>query len=121
MEIITPTENMKKLIISTLASLISLAAFAATPIDLGSAGSTPYDRYMAPVKQVLTHLPSNESASMERVRQLMREGRGFRYAYTDPYTAAFPVQTAQTRSGDCKAKALWLCDQLHDASVRFVI
>jgi hypothetical protein len=39
----------------------------------------------------------------------------------DPYVAALPQETARTRTGDCKDKALWLCDQLNDSSVRFVI
>lgn len=109
----------------TLLFLISLAAssvaFANTPMDLGSPSNfTPYDRYMAPVKQVMTHLAGEED-SMDRVRQLMHEGRNFRYSFTEPYIAATPEHTAAIRAGDCKAKALWLADQLNDASVRFVI
>jgi hypothetical protein len=75
---------------------------------------------MSPVKQVLTHL-SSDDASMDQVRKLMHEGRGFRYSFTSPYVAATPEETAATRAGDCKAKALWLADQLNDKSVRFVI
>jgi hypothetical protein len=69
---------------------------------------------------VLTHLTSADS-SMDKVRNLMREGRGFRYSFTAPYVAATPEVTAATRAGDCKAKALWLADQMNDSSVRFVI
>ena len=98
-----------------------LSGLARTPLDLGSpASNTPYDPYMSPVKEVLTHL-SSEEAPMDRVCKLMREGRAFRYSFTSPYVAATPDETAATRSGDCKAKALWLADQLNDASVRFVI
>jgi hypothetical protein len=98
-----------------------LPGLARTALDLGSpASATPYDPYMSPVKQVLTHL-SSEDASMDRVCSLMREGRAFRYSFTSPYVAATPDVTETTRSGDCKAKALWLADQLNDASVRFVI
>jgi hypothetical protein len=75
---------------------------------------------MSPVKLVLRHL-SAEDASMDRVRQLMHEGRAFRYSFTSPYVAATPTVTETTRAGDCKAKALWLADQLNDESVRFVI
>jgi len=105
-----------------LALLASQAlTFAHTNLDLGfPASDTPYDPYMSPVKQVLTHL-SNEDSSMDRVRQLMHEGRAFRYSFTSPYLAATPAVTETTRAGDCKAKALWLADQLNDASVRFVI
>ena len=96
-------------------------ALARTDLDLGSpASATPYDPYMSPVKLVLTHL-TNEENSMDRVRRLMHEGRGFRYSYTSPYVAATPDVTATTRAGDCKAKALWLANQLNDESVRFVI
>ncbi len=98
-----------------------VAGLARTTLDLGfPAAATPYDAYMSPVKQVLTHL-SNDDAPMDRVRSLMREGRAFRYSFTSPYVAATPDTTAATRSGDCKAKALWLADQLNDESVRFVI
>src|SRR5476649_2928512 len=112
---------MKSLLLA-LALLASQGlALAHTSLDLGSpASATPYDPYMTPVKQVLTHL-SNEDNSMTRVRQLMHEGRAFRYSFTSPYVAATPEVTASTRAGDCKAKALWLADQLNDGSVRFVI
>jgi hypothetical protein len=99
----------------------NVLALARTELDLGSpASATPYDAYMNPVKQVLTRLASEET-SMDRVRSLMREGRAFRYSFTSPYLAATPDVTATTRAGDCKAKALWLADQLNDESVRFVI
>ena len=108
---------------TTLFSLLSLATaqFAAASIDLGSTTSgTPYDRYMTPVRSVLHNL-AGEETSMDRVRRLMAQGRNFRYSFTDPYTAASPSRTAATRAGDCKAKSLWLCDQLNDSSVRYVI
>ena len=98
-----------------------LLALARTDLDLGSpATATPYDRYMSPVKLVLTHL-TNEQNSMDRVRVLMHQGRRFRYSFTSPYVAATPNVTATTRAGDCKAKALWLADQINDQSLRFVI
>jgi hypothetical protein len=111
-----------KIFLFALALLSSqLLAVARTNLDLGfPATDTPYDPYMTPVKQVLTHL-TNEENSMGRVRQLMHEGRAFRYSFTSPYVAATPDVTATTRAGDCKAKALWLADQLNDQSVRFVI
>ena len=108
--------------------LLSLALFlaasltaSAVPVDLGStAGFTPYDAYMRPVKQVLSAVP-NQKADMERVQQLVREGRSFRYVHSDPYNPTLPAETARRRSGDCKDKALWLCNQLQDSSARFVI
>ena len=112
---------VKKAFLALLVVLASQAAFGTTPIDLGfNAGSTPYDRYMNPVKRVLTHL-DGESPSLDRVRELMHEGRSFRYSFTEPYLAASPEVTAATRSGDCKAKAIWLANQLNDPNVRFVI
>jgi hypothetical protein len=107
------------LILALLASQVM--AFSRSSLDLGlPASETPYDSYMGPVKQVLTHLGSQDD-SMDQVRHLMHIGRAFRYSFTSPYVAATPEQTAMTRSGDCKAKALWLADQLNDQSVRFVI
>jgi hypothetical protein len=112
---------MKSLLFALALMASQGLALAHTALDLGSpASATPYDPYMSPVKQVLTHL-SNEDNSMTRVRQLMHEGRAFRYSFTSPYVAATPEVTASTRAGDCKAKALWLADQLNDGSVRFVI
>jgi hypothetical protein len=112
---------MKTLALSIIAVLVSQFSSAGSTIDLGTnAGYTPYDRYMSPVKQVLAHL-NGQSPSMDKVCQLMSQGRNFRYSFTDPYTAATPDVTASLHAGDCKAKSLWLADQLNDPSVRFVI
>jgi transglutaminase-like putative cysteine protease len=102
-----------KIVLGALTLLCSnVLGLARTELDLGfPASATPYDAYMYPVKQVLTRLASEET-SMDRVRRLMRDGREFRYSFTSPYVAATPDVTAATRSGDCKAKALWLADQL---------
>lgn len=98
----------------------ALGAFA-IPVDLGSAaGFTPYDAYMRPVKRVLSAVPE-QKAGLDRVEELMHEGRSFRYVHSDPYNPSLPAETARRRSGDCKDKALWLCDQLKDSSARFVI
>lgn len=120
MEILIISIVMKQLFFSTaLLLLAKLSAFAI--VDLGSTTAhTPYDRYMSPVKQVFNGI-RGEGTSMERVQSLMREGRGFRYAHTEPYYPAAPQETAARRVGDCKDKALWLIDQLQDPSARFVI
>jgi len=103
-----------------LAVASSISAFAA-PVDLGSTASfTPYDSYMRPVKRVLCSVRDGKAA-MPKVEQLMKEGRSFRYAHTDPYNPTLPAETARRKTGDCKDKALWLCDQLQDSSARFVI
>ena len=82
--------------------------------------STPYDQYLSPVRRVFGGLGSS-SASMARVEELMSEGRKFRYQFNEPYTAAPPEVTAERRRGDCKSKSLWLCWEMKDASVRFVV
>ena len=58
---------------------------------------------------------------MEQVRALLETAHGFRYALTDPYRAALPDETERRRSGDCKAKSLWLIEQMGDRRVRYVI
>jgi hypothetical protein len=111
-----------KFLCLTLALLFtaSIPAFGDS-VDLGSnAGYTPYDAYMRPVKRILCSVP-NQKADMERAEELMREGRAFRYVHSDPYNPLPPAETARRRAGDCKDKALWLCDQLQDSSARFVI
>ena len=121
MEILLSTDFMRFLFIALALFSSQLLALARTDLDLGSpAAATPYDPYMSPVKQVLTHL-TNEQNSMDLVRRLMHQGRQFRYSFTSPYVAATPNVTAATHAGDCKAKALWLADQLNDQSLRFVI
>jgi hypothetical protein len=110
---------MKRAIISILTLLSSV--FAAEAVDLGSQSvATPYDKYLGPVRTVLSSL-DGQKANMDQVKVLMKKGRAFRYHMDDPYTPAMPSITAKEREGDCKDKALWLCDQLNDSSVRFVI
>jgi len=113
-------EPMKKLIITTALLLLSnFALFAA--VDLGTTTDhTPYDRYLAPVKDVFNSM-HGEAATMDKVQVLMRQGRAFRYAHNEPYVPAMPQETAARHTGDCKDKALWLMDQLQDPSARFVI
>jgi hypothetical protein len=106
-----------------LALLLPISGALAVDLDLGTqSGGSPYDRYMGPVKTVLNHVNgAPASASMDSVRQLMRVGRSFRYAFDTPYVANMPGVTAARKAGDCKDKALWLASQLNDSSVRFVI
>ena len=107
-EIIVSPMNIKSALLAFAA--LAFSQFSASAVvDLGSAGRTPYDRFMTPVKQVLGSIDSDK-APMERAQKLMRVGRAFRYSYTDPYNPALPSVTASTRAGDCKAKSLWLCD-----------
>ena len=114
-------------IIAMKTSLLSLALLliakiaAPAAFDVGTPSDyTPYDRYMSPVRTVLSHL-GQQKPNMEQVKKLMVQGRGFHYRMENPYVAAMPETTASKRSGDCKDKALWLCSQLGDSDVRFVI
>jgi hypothetical protein len=110
---------MKSLTTAILAIFSTLVT--ANAVDLGNASyGTPYDRYMSPVKSTLASL-GKQRPTMDKVNLLMKEGRSFRYHMDHPYLPASPEETARTRTGDCKDKALWLCDQLDDSSVRFVI
>lgn len=99
------------------------AAFAVARPDLsnGRPGPTPYDPYRAPVDAVMGHL-DGPSPSFATVATLMRQGYAFKYVFDAPYLAQMPQVTAAKRSGDCKAKSLWLASRMNDASnVRYVI
>jgi transglutaminase-like putative cysteine protease len=110
-----------KAALATLSTFVALSVQALSALDLGfPAGATPYEPYMRPVKQVLGALDGN-APSMDRVKGLLKEGKSFRYSFTEPYVAANPSVTARTRSGDCKAKSLWLMNEIGDPSVRYVI
>ena len=110
-----------KSLIPALAGLLLYQVSALAVVDLGAESSyTPYDSYMRPVRKVLGSV-KGEKATMDKVKDLMKVGRGFRYSFTDPYTAALPHVTAATRKGDCKAKSLWIIDQMGDENVRYVI
>ena len=105
----------------SLALLLAAKITASAAFDTGTpADYTPYDRYMNPVRSVLSHL-GQQKPSMEQVKKFMIQGRNFHYRMENPYVAAMPETTAAKRSGDCKDKALWLCRQLGDSDVRFVI
>lgn len=114
--------NIRTLRILALICAIPIYSHAAAAIDLGSSTSrTPYDPYMTPVFAVMRQLTG--SADPATVAQLVRQGKGFRYSYkkTEPYVPQTPEETESTRSGDCKAKSLWLASKMNDKKVRFVI
>ena len=107
--------------LAALAVLLLAKASAFAAFDLGSStNSTPYDPYMRPVKEVLVGLHGS-AARIDDVKNYMRTSHSFRYSFTEPYIAQLPAVTANLKSGDCKAKSLWLADQLDDRNVRFVI
>jgi hypothetical protein len=113
---------MKFKALLALLTLLFATIVAPAAVDLGTPASvSPYEPYMQPVKQVLGSLASTGS-SMDRVKELMREGRSFRYSFTEPYVAQMPEATARTRTGDCKAKSLWIANEIGDRNnVRYVI
>lgn len=88
--------------------------------NLQPAGYTPYDSYLAPVRQVLARTPSRPK-SLSTASQLLKTAHNFRYVPRHPYRADLPSITASRKSGDCKAKALWLYDRLGDTSALYVI
>jgi len=107
------------LFVATLAAVPAARAFDVN--DLGTpVGRTPYDRYFGGVKQVLAQTASGRAQQTE-VSQLVKRGRGFRYSFTTPYIPQTPDVTEATRTGDCKAKSLWLADRMNDSNVRFVV
>jgi hypothetical protein len=107
----------------TFGAATLLSGFLTHAVDLGSPVSrTPYDQYLSPVYSVLQRLGSGQPDPAV-VAQLVREGRSFRYVYKkeQPYVPQTPEETESTKSGDCKAKALWLASKIGSRKVRFVI
>jgi len=106
--------------------LLAFCALCAPPakaqLNLGAPTSrTPYDQYLGPMWSVFSHLSGK--ADPATVEQLVRQGRAFRYSYNkaQPFVPQTPGETEATKSGDCKAKSLWLADKMNDRGVRFVI
>jgi hypothetical protein len=112
--------NTKTFLSSVTALALTLTS-ASAAFDLGTpASGTPYEAYSGPVKSVLNRLPG-QKADMNSVKANLKTGYSFRYSFTTPYLAQSPETTAKTKSGDCKAKSLWLINQLGDRNVRYVI
>jgi hypothetical protein len=110
-----------KTLLFVLGILVAFHPLPARSLDLGQPVSgSPYEIYMENVKNVL-HSIKGSRASMDRAEALMREGRALRYSFDTPFAPAPPSTTSALRAGDCKSKSLWLCEQLSDRNVRFVI
>jgi hypothetical protein len=100
---------------------VSWCPVEAREVDLGKpVQSTPYDKYLGPMRDVLGRLGANHP-TMPLVNGWVREGRGFRYSFTEPYVPQLPEVTERLRAGDCKAKSLWLANEMNDRTVRFVV
>ena len=112
-----------KVLGAVLALYAGCIAAAHAQLNLGSSTSrTPYDPYLGPVWSVFQRLSSGQT-DMSLVEQLVRQGKSFRYVYkaTDPYVPQAPDVTESTKSGDCKAKSLWLASKMNTRKVRYVI
>jgi hypothetical protein len=108
-----------------VAGFVALMLFpiASPALDLGSsAARTPYDPYMGPVFSVFGRLGGSQPDPAQ-VEQWVKEGRAFRYSFSksQPYVPQSPEQTESSKSGDCKAKSLWLASKMDTRKVRFVI
>lgn len=111
---------MKILLYTLLFSLTAPLLLATPDLSTARSGPTPYDPYLRPVNTVFARL-NGSAPSFERVSALVRQGYAFRYEFDAPYVAASPEETASRHAGDCKAKSLWLAQQMNDPSVRYVI
>jgi hypothetical protein len=102
----------------------SRASFPLPPggreLELQPTSSTPYDRYFGSVRSVIASMEPH-ATSMVKACHLMKVGHSFEYISRDPYRPDPPKLTEVQHSGDCKSKALWLFDNLADASALFVI
>jgi hypothetical protein len=109
---------MKCLIVITCALA---ATAAALEVDPGSPTSrTPYDGYLSTMRTVMSSLGSNHPDEGS-VQGYVRTARGFRYSMKDPFVPQTPAETESTKSGDCKAKSLWVAYKMDDRTLRFVV
>lgn len=95
-------------------------ATAVRELSLQPTTLTPYDRYVGTVRAVFGRIESREPGMLEAC-ELMKVANSFRYEAGDPYRASLPEVTATTRTGDCKAKALWIYERLGDPAALYVI
>ncbi len=115
--------KIKSSLICLFSALFAATALSAAELNLGTPTSrTPYDPYLDPVWKVFRQLGDVQPAE-ELVEKLVREGRGFRYVFKkeQPYVPQPPEVTEATKSGDCKAKSLWLAAKMDCRKLRYVI
>ncbi len=109
-------------IVAALAALLFVTS-SSRAVDLGAPTSrTPYDPYLGPVWSVFGRL-GGAQPDQAQVEEWVRQGKLFRYSYNknQPFVPQTPEQTESSKSGDCKAKALWLANKMGSRKVRFVI
>lgn len=91
--------------------------------DLGRRSArTPYDPYFGAVISVMNGLNASPANDQE-VREKLRHAHRMRHLYDPdrPYIPQRPSVTERNGVGDCKAKALWLAQELNDSRTRFVV
>lgn len=116
-------KTLPALLAVLLIALLTASPLRAGGLDLGSPTSrTPYDPYLGPMWEVLRSLDGNQP-DVAAVEQLVRQGKSFRYVFKkeQPYVPQSPAETESLRSGDCKAKSLWLASKMGSRKVRYVI
>ena len=92
-------------------------------VDAGRpCGSTPYDAYMGPMRQVYAQMGGG-SPSVNDVRSQMRTAYRFRYYFdpAQPYVPQTPAVTESRQQGDCKAKSLWLLSKMGTRDARYTL
>jgi hypothetical protein len=103
---------------------VFLGLIASAPAaDLGQRSKcTPYDRYFGRLFAVLEGTGA-APAPPAQVMAKMKDARRIRHQYDprEPYIPQTPLITERRRVGDCKAKALWLIQELNDPRARFVV
>jgi hypothetical protein len=118
----TSSSKHRATFVAVITALFFVPALCSA-FDLGSSASrTPYDPYLGPMFSVFSKLGGTQPDPAQ-VEKWVSEGRAFRYSFSksQPYVPQSPEQTESTRSGDCKAKSLWLADKMDTRKVRFVI
>lgn len=111
---------MKTQTLLAITATVAISAMAPAQ-DLGKpTSSTPYDRYLGPVRSTMGALGTNRP-EMPLVEQYVRTGRSFRYYMKDPYVPQTPAETEASHAGDCKAKSLWVAYKMDDKTLRFVV
>jgi hypothetical protein len=115
---------MKTILLAlTFALFLTPRPCAWAEFNLGSPiGRTPYDAYLGPMWSVLRSAQGGQPPADE-VAKLVRQSNGFRYYFNkqQPYVPQTPAETESRKSGDCKAKSLWLASKMNTRKIRFVV
>lgn len=112
----TPTLTNLRSLSFLLIALVSGGLGAAAQAQLQQVASTPYDRQMTPVRNILEQRPQgNGGISLTELNGYMRELRSIPYQYSLNWKTPEQVQTEF--KADCKAKAIALYSILKQRGV----